>query len=319
MVNNLNNETSTEKIERGSEWIGYSDLDTVFYNTLLGSFTLGASLITHPLTVLSIRQQAGSKITGDLHHHLGGNVVLHMRNALKSIGYRGLFRGWTAIAVVGAPSNIIYFDLMEKTREIFQVKFRSIFPNAPSLVIDGLQTTCSSVVATFVSLIPFVPGEVLSSRLIVQGKFGVGTAGMTKLIYAEKGLLGFFRGFNSSFLVGMVGGAQWWFSYSLCRKYGMRTIYGKEHPLIVECGAGLVAGVTSTIVAHPFDTVKTRIMTSCMKSTPHSFISLFLQVIRTETPMALFRGMPAAIYQAAIGSTLFAGMYEVIKDLSKKD
>jgi hypothetical protein len=304
--------------DKQSEWINYSDLNKVFYNSLLGLFTLGASLVTHPLTVISVRQQAGHMITGDGNSLLGGNLVSQMRNAFTSIGYKGFFRGWGVMAAVGAPSNVIYFDLMEKSRETFQHNFRNLFPTAPDFVIDGLQATCSSVIATFVSLIPFVPGEVLSSRLIVQGREGMGTVDMAKMMYREKGISVFFRGFNSSFLVGMVGGAQWWFSYGLCRKYGMDRQWGKDHSLLVECSAGLIAGVSSTMIAHPMDTVKTRIMTSCMQSSPHSFSSLFLHVARTERPIALFRGMPAALYQAAIGSTLFAGMYEIIKEISQK-
>ncbi len=256
MLNSQKNQRDKhEEVQKceSTNWIGYSDMNKLFYNMLLGSFSLMASLVTHPLTVLSVRQQAGSGVMGS--HIVGGNVISHMKSAISTVGIRGMFRGWIAIAAVGAPSNVIYFDLMEKTRELFQEGFRNSFPGASPLIVDGLQTVCSSMVATFISLIPFVPGEVLSSRLIVQGRNGLGTWEMAKSVLRESGPSGFFRGFNSSFLVGMIGGAQWWFCYGLCRKYGMETNLGKDLPIVVECGAGLFSGVTSTIVAHPFDTI----------------------------------------------------------------
>ena len=299
-----------------TKWIGYSDMNKPFYNLLMGTFSLGATLVTHPLTGLSVRQQAGQQITGDA--HLAGNVVTHMRDAYRSVGFRGLFRGYVPMATVGAPSNMIYFDLMEKTREEFQETFTRLLPNAPEFAVDIVQVICSSCIATFVSLIPFVPGEVLSSRLIVQqGRVALNSIQMSKEIYREQSVGGFFRGFNSSFLVGMIGGAQWWYSYGACRKFGMNTRLGEENQLLVEGAAGLVAGVSSTVVAHPLDTIKTRIMTSSLKTTPHSFVSLLIQVVRSESHRALFRGMPAAIYQAALGSTIFAFLYETIKNISQ--
>ena len=300
-------------LEAGDNWVNFSDMNKLSYTISLTSFSVAASLFTHPLTVLTVRQQAATAITGD-NKHLGMSISNALKHSYQTLGVRGLFRGWLPIATMGAPSNVIYFGMIEATREMFQKQFKSALPNAPEIVIDLLQTSCSSVIATFVSLIPYVPAEVLSSKLIVQGKEGMGMMAMAQHIFKEKHVGGFFRGFSSSFLVGVVGGAQWWFSYGEFRKYGMRSEIGKEHPFLVEAGAGLFAGVTSTIVSHPLDTIKTRIMTSCVKTSVQGFTSTFLQVLRRDGFRALFRGMPASVSQAALGSTIFASSYEMIKD-----
>lgn len=294
-------------------WVGFSDMNKLSYTISLTSFSLAASLCTHPLTVVTVRQQAAA-ITGE--QHAGLSIFNALKHSYKTLGVRGLFRGWLPIATMGAPSNVIYFGTLEATREIFQTQFKSMMPTAPEMAIDLLQTTCSSVIATFVSLIPYVPAEVLSSKLIVQGREGIGMTAMAKHMFQEKHLGGFFRGFSSSFLVGVVGGAQWWFCYTEFRKFGIRSEFGKENPFLVEAGAGLCAGVTSTIISHPLDTIKTRIMTSCVKTSTLGFGRTFLQVLRRDGYRALFRGMPASVSQAAIGSTIFASSYEMIKDAS---
>jgi hypothetical protein len=312
----LERERMATKLEDSnpSAWVGFSDMNKLSYSISLTSYSLAGSLFTHPLTVLTVRQQAATIITGD--KHVGLSIFNALKHSYSTLGVRGLFRGWLPIATMGAPSNVIYFGALEATRELFQEQFKSILPTAPEMAIDLLQTTCSSIVATFVSLIPYVPAEVLSSKLIVQGKDGLGMVAMAKSIYNEKRVGGFFKGFSSSFLVGVVGGAQWWFCYAEFRKYGSRTQIGKENPFLVEAGAGLLAGVSATIVSHPLDTIKTRIMTSCAQTSSLGFGRTLVHVIQRDGFKALLRGLPANVSQAALASTIFASSYELIKKTS---
>jgi len=296
-----------------SEWIGFSKLNKFYYTALLSSFSLTTSLLSHPLTVLTVRQQAGAAITGDA--YLQPSLLMNLSHTYRTLGVRGLFRGWLPIASMGMPSNVVYFNIIEVTREKFQKSLRKTFPTWSSPVVDGVQAIGSSIIANFISLIPYVPAEVISSRLIVQKRDGLGMTGISRSIFAEQGTRGFFRGFSASFYVNFVSGAQWWFMYSTCKRLGAESEVGKQHPVYVDAFSGLCAGLTSVLVSHPLDTIKTRIMTN-QTITKQSFWSVMRSVVQKEGFRALFRGLPPSLYQAALGSTLFATSYELIKTAS---
>lgn len=332
------------------DWIEFSDMNQTQYTLLLSSFSLATSFISHPLTVVAVRLQAGSSIAGGLtsnQHGLMNNLLW----TYKNMGVRGLFRGWLPIATMGMPSNVVYFNIVEITREKFQKSLRNAFPSMSPVMVDGVQATASALIANFISLIPYVPAELISSRLIVQRQAEIGMSAVSRSILSEKGYSGFFRGFSASFYVNCIAGTQWWFAYSTCKRLGAQSDIGKSHPFVVDAAAGLLAGLSSIFVSHPFDTVKTRIMTgggdlsvvqsaadartasATLLSPSHpqqhssaqlfpsvanraSFAQVFRHIVKTDGYRGLYRGLSASMYQAAIGSTLFATSYEVIKSLS---
>lgn len=297
-----------------SEWIGFSKLNKFYYTALLSSFSLSTSLLSHPLTVLTVRQQAGAAITGDV--YLQPSLLMNLSHTYRTLGVRGLFRGWLPVASMGIPSNVVYFNIIELTREKFQKSLRKTFPTWSAPMVDGVQAVSSSLIANFISLIPYVPAEVISSRLIVQKRDGLGMIGISRLIHAEQGTRGFFRGFTASLYVNSVAGAQWWFMYSSCKRLGAENEFGKAHPVYVDAFSGLCAGLTSVLVSHPLDTIKTRIMTNQDTSIKQAFWNVMQTVVKKEGFHALFRGLPPSLYQAALGSTLFATSYELIKTTS---
>jgi hypothetical protein len=333
-----------------NDWIEFSDMNKGYYTFLLSTFSLATSFVSHPFTVVAVRQQAGSTITGDLASSQHG-LLNNLKWTYKSMGLQGLFRGWVPIATMGMPSNVIYFNIVEITRERFQKALRHSFPSLPPMVIDGAQSVASAIVANFISLIPFVPAELISSRLIVQRKSDMGMTSVSRMIFQEKGYSGFFRGFSASFYVNCVAGTNWWFTYSTCKRLGTQTEVGKQHPFVVDSLSGLCAGLASILVSHPLDTVKTRIMTgggdlsflrntkdvatasAALLSPSHpqqhssaqlfslssqraSFAQVFRNIVSTDGYRGLYRGLSASMYQAAIGSTLFAASYEVIKSMA---
>lgn len=345
-----NTEIVDENTFDKDDWIEFSDMNQTNYTLLLSTFSLATSFISHPLTVVAVRQQAGSAITGDVSAANRG-LVNSLVWTYKTMGAKGLFRGWVPIATMGMPSNVVYFNIVEITRERFQKSLRHAFPNMSPVMVDGLQASASAVIANFISLIPYVPAELISSRLIVHKTPEVGMKAVSQMIFQEKGYTGFFRGFSASFYVNCIAGTQWWFAYSTCKRLGTQTELGKQHPFVVDAFAGLVAGLSSIFVSHPFDTVKTRIMTGggdlrlindtvnsgtssasllspshpqqhasaqllSMSSHRASFVQVFRHIVKSDGYKGLYRGLSASMYQAAIGSTLFATSYELIKSMS---
>jgi hypothetical protein len=297
-------------------WISFSDLNKPYYTGLMTLFTITTNLISHPFTVISVRQQVDPLTLGE-HHYRHNTMMLAVRDAVKKFGPSILLRGWKPMITIGVPSNVIYFSTIEASREAFQPAISSAIPSLSQEGVELLQSAMSSIISNFISLIPYNPAEVISSRLIVQKNECIGMTAMTKQIYREKGIKGFFKGFNASFALYMVSGAQWWFSYSLFRRLGLDTDFGKQNALVVESVAGCISGMSAVAVSYPIDTIKTRIMTNSESGHTPSFTSIFREVVRKDGYRALFRGLPASLYQAALGSTIFAACYELIKSASQ--
>jgi len=240
--------------ESDGVWLNYSQMDKATYTSLLTGFSLLSSLATHPLNVITTRQQALPP--GDVKRE-GMHEVL--QKTWSTLGWRGLFRGWMPIAIMGIPSQVIYFTITESSREYMQVALPSFLPSIGPSRIDLIQATLSSVVANAVSLVPYVPAELISCRLMVQEREGLGMVAMTKKVWKEEGAAGLFRGFNASLAVGVFFSAQWWWTYSVCRREGSKVQLLNQNPFLLDAVAGLFSGVFSTSVAHPLDTVRIKL------------------------------------------------------------
>jgi hypothetical protein len=113
--------------------------------------------------------------------------------------------------------------------------------------------SATSVVANAVSYIPYVPAEVTSSRMMIQGKNGHGMTQIMKIIYAEDGIRGFYRGFSASLFYGVLFSAQWWFAYSVCRREFSKFEFIKSNPFLLDASTGFIAGVRTFINIYMYE------------------------------------------------------------------
>lgn len=297
--------------EVDSSWVNYSEMNKSVYSCLLTMLGVGSSLLTQPFNVVTTRQQAGRNVTGDPHY---ASVYSAMRGYVGTLGWRGMFRGWAPVGLMGIPSQLMYLTITEASRESFQKSLKIIFPTMPSAFIDGVQASATSVLANAVSYVPYVPAEVISSRMMIQGRNGSGMTQTMTMIWKEDGFRGFYRGFNASLMYGILLSAQWWWSYSVCRREFSRFEIMKSNSFLLDASTGLVAGVTATCVAHPLDTLKTRIMTGTKARMP--LVETLKNILKKEGFIVLFRGLPANVYQAGLTSMGFSLSYEAVKKFS---
>lgn len=297
--------------DKDGSWVNYSEMNKSTYSFMLAALGVGSSIITQPFSVVTTRLQAGHRITGDPAY---SSVASAMIGYQKALGWRGLFRGWTPVALMGVPSQLVYLTITESSRETLQRSFRILFPNFSSASIDGLQSVGSSIIANTVSYIPYVPAEVISSRMMIQGRGGNGMIQTIRCIWRDDGFRGFYKGFSASLMYGILLSAQWWWSYSVSRRELSKIEILKSYPFILDASTGLIAGVTSTCIAHPLDTLKTRIMTG--KRVRMSALNTFVAILKNEGYRVLFRGISANVYQAGLTSMGFSISYEAIKKFS---
>lgn len=298
-------------------WVNYSEMDQTKFTGSLTIFSLVSSFLTHPLNLITTRQQSGRDKSS-------GNILQDMKMTARTVGFRGLFRGWLPIATMGLPSNVIYLIITESSRESLQNKIKMIYPNILPLYLDSMQSFISSIAANAVSLIPYVPADVISCRLITQqGKTNIGTIRMMKTILAESGVKGFYKGFQVSLIFNSIFSFNWWLAYSQTRRFCVGYKSLNDNPLAIDVISGVSAGVAATSFLHPLDTIKTRIMTSQgvqggKLQTGTNILQIFRTIVRNDGYLALYHGLPASMYQSVISSAGFALVYELIKRFALK-
>lgn len=285
--------------------IRFSELNKLYYSSLLSTFSLASTFAVHPLIVLTVRRQAAA--VSDR------SSRLTLRSTYNDLGLRGLYRGCLPLAIMGMPSSIVYFLAYEASRELVHREVLSLFPKIAPTTLDFVQAASSSVLCNSLSLLFYVPAEVVSSRMIVQPRDGLGMRDMIGNVSSERGVSGFFRGYSPSLVTAVLSSSIWWSAYNICR----RTTHGyfdKNPPQTLDAFSGFVAGVSSVVIGHPFDTLKTRIMTGVAKD--RSMLVNIARLILSRELSSLWKGFAPNFLQSALTSSGFAVMYETIKRIS---
>ena len=232
------------------------------------------------------------------------SVIEAVKDCVKSIGVKGIFRGWVPLALE-APSHAIYFSITESSRDHINNMLKG--SKIPVVFIDLFQSIISSILANTISLIPWIPAEILTSRLSIDDG-DISLSMMIRSIYFADGIMGFFKGFQSSLVVHILYSFQWWLAYSTSRR---QLEHFKMPPLVFDSVTGIFAGVISSVLSHPLDTLRLRMQTGLLSNT--NIWDAFFSVLKSDGLKGLFPGLAAAVYSAAFSSAAFCVTYELIK------
>jgi hypothetical protein len=152
--------------------------------------------MSYPFFVLTTRQQAGSKVTGDA--VLGSGVNTGLRGGLAKLGWAGLYRGAMISQVYSAPTNLIYLSSTEYSREKTRTALFDRFPTMSEEVVVATQSVTSAVVANFLCMIPSYPANLIIAKMVIQSREQKqGFLDISRQIYHRHGWKGFSHGFGS--------------------------------------------------------------------------------------------------------------------------
>eukprot|EP01031_Cornospumella_fuschlensis_P045207 gene45207-55298_t len=124
---------------KDNSWIGFSDMEKSSFTSLMTLFSLSTSFLSHPLTVLSIRQQASSSLIKEAQQLRNVGVIVGLRHSIGTVGFQGMFRGWLPIATMGVPSDVQYYAIFESSREMLLGGVKRVYPQVSHGVLDFLQ------------------------------------------------------------------------------------------------------------------------------------------------------------------------------------
>ncbi|KAJ1927942.1 carnitine transporter [Tieghemiomyces parasiticus] len=267
-------------------------------------------LAGHPLDLIKVRMQTSTQSKG---------MVDVFRQTLAKDGVRGLYRGMATPLIGVTPIYATYFwgyDIGKRLAFWATDTDPSATPTlGQSLFAGGF----SALPATFL----MTPTERIKCLLQIQGdtpgphKYK-GPLHAAKVIVQETGVRGLFKGTTATLLRDVPGSVAYFGAYELFK--GLLTPAGSGSdqlsPLAVLTAGGL-AGIANWIVAIPPDVLKSRFQTA-PEGTYSGIRDVFVHLMKTEGPTALFRGLgPAMVRAFPANAACFLGV-EVSRSLLDK-
>ncbi|GMH04372.1 hypothetical protein Nepgr_006211 [Nepenthes gracilis] len=302
----------------GQTEINWDKLDkTKFYVVGAGLFT-GISVALYPVSVVKTRLQVASDAEK--------NAFSVIRGILKTDGLPGLYRGFGTVITGAVPARIIFLTALETVKV---AAFRMIEPfnlSEPSqaAIANGIAGMMASVSAQAV----FVPIDVVSQKLMVQGYSGYATYNggldVVRKVVKSDGIRGLYRGFGLSVMTYSPTSAVWWASYGSSQRLFWRLLgYGTEHEVTppsqwkivcVQSAGGVVAGATASCITTPLDTIKTRLQVMGNEKR-HGAVQVVKELVMDEGWKGLYRGLGPRFFSMSAWGTSMILAYEYLKRL----
>ncbi|KAL4652804.1 hypothetical protein ACB092_01G257900 [Castanea dentata] len=244
---------------------------TKFYVVGAGLFT-GVTVALYPVSVVKTRLQVASKDIAER------NAFSVIKGILRTDGIPGLYRGFGTVITGAVPARIIFLTALETTKV---AAFRMVEPFKLSEPTEAaIANGIAGMIASLFSQSVFVPIDVVSQKLMVQGYSGHakynGGLDVARKILKSDGIRGFYRGFGLSVMTYSPSSAVWWASYGSSQRViwsllGQRTDVEEAAPsqskiVLVQATGGIIAGATASCITTPLDTIKTRLQRSILKN-----------------------------------------------------
>ena len=263
-----------------------------------------------------------------------------------------LYRGFWFSNFVSLPSYGLYLGVYIGTKDqLTASKSRSAQFYAPfiagaignknALILSGLIVFCCVIVlADAVSVLFYVPGDVIVQRMQVVNSPYKSTLDAVRKIYSNEGIKGYYRGLGATFIVSALASSMWWTAYENIKLLLYRPsvlpylVWSKSADertadvhRIPQFTAGFIAGTITSACVNPFDVVKTRIQTqniNTLGTTASTVVyrNIFhgLQCLwREEGVNGLMRGVLPKLMSRGPLSAISALIFELVLYYSRND
>uniref|UniRef100_A0A2P2KAK5 Uncharacterized protein MANES_02G058000 n=2 Tax=Rhizophora mucronata TaxID=61149 RepID=A0A2P2KAK5_RHIMU len=308
----------------GQTEINWDKLDkTKFYVVGAGLFT-GVTVALYPVSLVKTRLQVASKDTVER------SAFSVIRSILKTDGIPGLYRGFGTVITGAIPARIIFLTALETTKvAAFQLvePFKFSEPTQAAIA-NGI----AGMMASLCSQAVFVPIDVVSQKLMVQGYSGHakynGGLDVARQVIKSDGIRGLYRGFGLSVMTYSPSSAVWWASYGssqrvIWRLLGHDTELEDSPPsqfkiMLVQATGGIIAGATASCITTPLDTIKTRLQVMGHEG-KRSTRQVVKTLIKDDGWTGLYRGLGPRFFSMSAWGTSMILAYEYLKRLCAKD
>nr|XP_019706612.2 cleavage stimulation factor subunit 50 [Elaeis guineensis] len=296
--------------------INWDKLDkTKLYVVGAGLFT-GVTVALYPISVIKTRMQVASKDAAQK------NAFAAIRNILKVDGIPGLYRGFGTVITGAVPARIVFLTSLETTK-VASLKLVEPFKLSEP-VQAAIANGIAGMAASLCSQAVFVPIDVVSQRLMVQGYSGYakynGGLDVARKILKSDGVRGLYRGFGLSVMTYSPSSAVWWASYGSSQRIIWRLLgHGNETETVpsqwkimcVQATGGVVAGAVASCITTPLDTIKTRLQVSDSKQR-QTARQVVKRLIVEDGWKGFYRGLGPRFFSMSAWGTTMIVAYEYL-------
>ncbi|XP_076056587.1 carnitine/acylcarnitine carrier protein colt, mitochondrial isoform X2 [Oratosquilla oratoria] len=261
----------------------------------------------HPLDTIKVRLQTQPKPEPGQSLLYKGTWDCASKTVRKE-GVRGLYKGMAAPLVGVTPMFAVCFLGFGIGKKLQQTH--------PEQKLTAVQLFNAGMLSGVFTTAIMAPGERIKCLLqIQQGGMGpqkyAGPLDVVKQLYKQGGIRLIYKGTCATLLRDVPASGMYFMTYEWLKT--TMAPAGKEGQLspIRTVVAGGVAGMLNWLVAIGPDVLKSRLQTAPEGMYPHGIRSVFMEIIRTEGPRALFKGAaPVMIRAFPANAACFLG-YEV--------
>eukprot|EP00850_Spirogloea_muscicola_P021272 SM000243S08573 [mRNA] locus=s243:135354:137272:+ [translate_table: standard] len=198
--------------------VNWDRLDkTKFFVVGAGLFS-GVSAALYPISVVKTRLQ----IAGGGGGAAAATAVGTAQAILRAEGVAGFYRGFGTVVAGTIPGRAVYMSTLELTKA---AALRATEGGAlPEATRAALASSAAGMTASLSTQAVFVPIDVVSQRLMVQGagepggtRYKGGVDAFRTIIRTE-GVRGLYRGFGMSVVTYAPSSAVWWGSYGASQR-----------------------------------------------------------------------------------------------------
>ncbi|RXH89685.1 hypothetical protein DVH24_032042 [Malus domestica] len=280
----------------GNTEINWDKLDkTKFYVVGAGLFT-GVTVALYPVSVVKTRLQVASKDA------LERDALSVAKGIWKADGIPGLYRGFGTVITGAVPARIIFLSALEATKV---AAFKMVQPLKLSEATEAaFANGVAGMTASLFAQSVFVPIDVISQRLMVQGYSGhakyTGGLDVARKVIKSDGIRGLYRGLGLSVMTYSPSSAVWWASYGSSQRliwsflgHGIgseEAVPSVGNIVLVQAAGGIIAGATASCVTTPLDTIKTRLQTMGHDKRPTAR-EVIKNLIRDDGWQGFYRGL----------------------------
>lgn len=305
--------------------ISWERIDNVKFNLYGAGLFTAVSAPLYPISLVKTRIQVGAK------ESMHANVLGVCRNILRNDGIRGFYRGFGTTATGSIPGRAMFLASLEISKESTHKILSTV--NLPDTTKTALANGVGGLASSLVSELYYVPLDVVTQRLMVQGlpgvvKYSGGIDAFRKILQAD-GIGGLYRGFAMSVITYCPSAAVWWGAYGTCqhsiwKKLGYTGEIDGQHPsplllVSVQGAGGVVAGAASSIITTPLDTIKTRLQVIEGKGGHKPTIrDTVKQLMNEDGWKGFYRGLVPRFLSMSLSGTSMIVTYEFLKRLSLK-
>jgi len=261
----------------------------------------------HPLDTLKVRLQTAEPGV------YKGTLDCAMRT-IKKEGPFALYRGMMGPIVGVTPLFAVVFFGYGVGKQVFTTEETYNTMSAKNLGLIGLAGATSGVFSTPL----MAPLERVKCIMQIQGSDGFKLApgerkytGITECLkdtYARGGITNLFRGFWSTMARDCTASFFYFSTYEFL-KYNFNPRDGSPPSVVATLFAGGFAGIMNWAGCLPIDTLKSRYQVAPKGKYPRGIRSVFVEVMKTEGPMALYRGAAPIMLRAfPANAACFLGM-----------